>query len=170
MAEEKKRKKRGLTVAKADKEEFERVWDFVHVMERLFDDRGFLSHDEWWNWDDEEEDKQELRKIQQELGCDEEDEEILLEFIKRRWSSANYSGSFGRILFDCETLIDNCCDPELDYLEFKPSIMYAERNALEKVEKIITSGEGDGLTAERILDRIKEMIEESKKEDEEDSV
>ena len=62
-------------------------------------------------------------------------------------------------------MIDNCCDPKLDHLEFKPSIMYAERNALEKVEKIIARGEKKGQSADKILTTIKARIEKSKKED-----
>lgn len=162
--EEKKTVKHKITVAKAKKAEFRRVWAFVHAMEKLFDWRlGFTE--EWWQWPDDDTDYKALRRIQKELECDEEEERVVLEFVKRRFLDANYNGSFGRILFDCETLIDNCCDPKVDYLEFKPSIRYAERIALEKVEKIIIRGEKKGLSAEKILSRIKERIEESKKED-----
>lgn len=156
--------KHGLTVAKADKREFKLVWGFVHAMEALFDQRGGFV-EEWWTWPDDDQNYKQLRKIQKELDCDEEDNEVVLEFVKRKFREANYSGSFGRILFDCETLIDNCCDPKLDYLEFKPSIMYAERNALEKVEKIIARGQKKGQSADKILAAIKKRIEESKKED-----
>ena len=164
MTEEKRTKKCGLTVAKADKDEFKRVWAFANAMEALFEGRGGFV-DEWWNWDDDDKDKKLMRKIQKELECEKEDEQILLEFVKRKWREANYCGSVGRILFDCETLIANCCDPKKDYLEFKPSIMYAERIAMEKVEKIITRGEKKGLSPEKILARIKERIELSKQED-----
>lgn len=156
--------KHGLTVAKAKKSEFKLVWGFVHAMEALFDRRGGFV-EEWWTWPDDEKDYKQLRKIQKELGCDEEDNEVVLEFVKRKFREANYYGSFGRILFDCETLIENCCDPKLDYLEFKPSIMNAEQIALEKVEKIITRGQKKGLPADKIIERIMARIEESKKED-----
>jgi uncharacterized protein with gpF-like domain len=43
--------------------------------------------------------------------------------------------------------------------------MYAERNALEKVEKIITRGQKKGLSADKIIERIMARVEESKKED-----
>ncbi len=43
--------------------------------------------------------------------------------------------------------------------------MYAERIALEKVEKIIDRGEKKGMSAEKILAKIRERIEESKKEE-----
>lgn len=155
--------KYGLTVAKAKKSEFKLVWGFVHAMEALFDRRGGFV-EEWWTWPDDDKDYKQLRKIQKGLGCDEEDDEVVLEFVKRKFREANYCGSFGRILVDCETLIENCCDPKLDYLEFKPSIMNAEQIALEKVEKIITSGQKKGLPADKIIERIMARIEESKKE------
>ena len=157
--------KHGITVAKAKKSEFKLVWGFVDAMEALFDQRsGFVRG--WWTWPDDDKDYKQLRKIQKELDCDEKDNEVVLEFVKRKFREANYSGSFGRILFNCETLIENACDPKLDYLEFKPSIMYAERIALEKVEKIITRGQKKGLSADKIIERIMARIEESKKENE----
>ena len=163
MAETKTTKHK-VTVAKADKDEFKLVWGFVHAMEALFDGRGGFVEG-WWTWPDDDKDYKMMRKIQKELDCDEEDEQVVLEFVRRKFLEANYCGSFGRILFNCETLIENCCDPKLDYLEFKPSIMYAERIALEKVEKIIDRGEKKGMSAEKILAKIRERIEESKKED-----
>jgi hypothetical protein len=162
--EEKKVVKHKLTVAKAKKSEFKLVWGFVHAMEALFDRRGGFV-EEWWTWPDDDKDYKQLRKIQKELGCDEEDNEVVLEFVKRKFREANYCGSFGRILFDCETLIENCCDPKLDYLEFKPSIMNAEQIALEKVEKIITRSQKKGLSADKIIERIMARIDESKKEE-----
>ena len=167
--------KHKCTVAKATQEEFDRVWDFVHPMEALFDGRGFFPNEEdWRDWDDDDEDKKLLLKIEKELlaaGEDEYDGQvdnrlILYEFMKVKFLKANYSGSIGRILFDCSTLIDNCCDPDLDYLEFKPSIMHAERIALEKVEQIITDGEQQGQSPEQIIAAIRQRIEESKKEEE----
>jgi hypothetical protein len=154
----------GIKVAKATADEFNRVRSFVEAMEALFDGRGFFAAD-WRDWPDDDEDKKLMRKIVTEMEYDEEDDMVVLEFVKRKFRKANFSGSFGRILFNCETLIDNCCDPELDYIEFKPSIMYAERDALEKVEAIIANGERQGLSAGRIIDDIKKRIEESKMED-----
>lgn len=165
--------KHECTVAKATQEEFDRVWGFVRPMKALFDGRGFFSNEEdWRDWDDDDEDKKRLLKIEKELlaaGEDEYDDHvdnrlILYEFMKVKFLEANYSGSIGRILFNCSTLIDNCCDPDLDYLEFKPSIMHAERNALEKVEKVITQGENSGCSADKILAMIKKMIQKSKEE------
>jgi hypothetical protein len=53
---------------------------------------------------------------------------ILFEFIKRKWKNTNYCGSFQRIVTDADCLIDNVCDPDLDYLEFKPEYKEAIEN------------------------------------------
>ena len=50
---ETKTTKHGLTVAKATKQEFKRVWGFVHAMENLFDSRSFFSSEEDWRECDE---------------------------------------------------------------------------------------------------------------------
>lgn len=171
---EEKTTKHSLTVAKATKLEFKRAWGFVHAMENLFDSRSmFSSEEDWRGWDDTDPDKRLMLRIEKELIDDGEamwdgradNDQILFAFIKRKWREANRSGSVGRILFDCETLIDNCCDPKLDYLAFKPSIMYAQQRALEMIEKIILRGEKRGLTADKIVERIKKRIENEKKED-----
>ena len=130
-----------MKMAKACPEEFDRVMGFINVMEALFDGRSFFSQEESWReWNDDDEDKKLLLEIEKEVK--EEDGEtvwdgvdnrlILYEFIKRKWRKANYSGSFGRIVMDAEVLIDNACDPSLDYLEFKPEIMEAINEYNEK--------------------------------------
>lgn len=129
-------------MAKANPEEFERTMKFVNIMEALFESNPYSlmeSETSWREWDDDDEDKQLLLEIEKEVL--EEDGDywngkpdsrlVLFEFIKRKWKESNYSGSFGRIIMDAEVLIDNACDPELDYLEWKPEI----KTALEKYEK-----------------------------------
>ena len=124
-----------MKVAKAEKEEFDKVYDFINVMDDLFDSRFFSHEEEWRNWDDDDEDKKLLLEIEEEIKeTDGEDiwgvdnRLILYEFIKRKWKKANYYGSFQRIVTDAECLIDNVCDPDIDYLEYKPEI----KEALEK--------------------------------------
>lgn len=136
----------GLRMAKANPEEFERTMKFVNIMEALFESNPYSlmeSETSWREWDDDDEDKQLLLEIEKEVL--EEDGDcwdgrpdnrlVLFEFIKRKWKESNHSGSFGRIIMDAEVLIDNACDPELDYLEWKPEI----KEALEKYEKEETS-------------------------------
>lgn len=133
----------GLKMAKADPEEFERVMSFVIVMEALFESRSIFSHEEdWRDWPDDDEDKKTLLDIEKEVkeedgtdwNGDADNRLILYEFIKRKWKQANFSGSFGRIIMDAEVLIDNACDPDLDYLEFKPEILAAMKEYEEKEE------------------------------------
>lgn len=133
----------GLKMAKADPEEFERVMSFVRVMETLFESRSFFSNEEdWREWDDDDEDKKMLLEIEKEVkeedgtdwDGDADNRLILYEFIKRKWRQANFSGSFGRIIMDAKVLIDNACDPALDYLEFKPEILAAMKEYEEKEE------------------------------------
>ena len=123
-----------MKVAKADKDDFERVWNFFIPVEALFDNRHGCYHDEdWRDWDDDDEDKKELLEIENQLR-EEEGEDIwgrvdnrlvLFEFIKRRFQAAEYCGGIGRILTDAETLIESVCDPDLDYIEYRPEIKKA---------------------------------------------
>lgn len=166
--------KRGLTVAKATPDEFDKVWGFLHSMEALFDSRSFFDTEEdWREWDDDDEDKQMLLKFEKEIiesdgSCWDgkaDNRLILYEFMKHKFKEANYSGSIGRILLDCQTLIENVCDPDLDYLEFKPGIMHAQRMAVEQVENVIDEAEQEGRSPEEILASVKAFIGESKKEE-----
>ena len=125
-----------MKVAKAEQEEFDRVYNFINVMEALFDTRWCSHEEDWRDWNDKDPDKQLLLEIEQEVK--ESDGEniwdgvdnrlILYEFIKRKWKNANYCGSFGRIVCDADVLINNVCDPDLDYLEYKPDM----KEVLEK--------------------------------------
>ena len=128
-----------MKVAKADEKEFDKVYDFINVMDDLFDSRFFSHEEEWRNWDDDDEDKKLLLEIEEEVKeTDGEDvwggvdnRLILYEFIKRKWKKVNWGGSFQRIVTDAEVLIENTCDPNLDYLEFNPEI----REAMEEYNK-----------------------------------
>ena len=135
-----------MRVAKADKEEFDEVYNFINVMDALFDNRSFFSQEECWrDWDDEKEDKKLLLEIENDLKLSEYEDEpdnrlILYEFIKRKWNKANYCGSFGRIVMNADVLIDNACDPDLDYLEFKPEIIKAVKE-YEQNHKVNEDGQ-----------------------------
>lgn len=129
-----------MKVAKADSKEFDKVYNFINIMDSLFDNKYWLdSEEDWRNWDDEDEDKKLLLEIEKELKESEsldiwgdiDNRLILFEFIKRKWRETNYSGSFQRIVTDADVLIDNVCDPNLDYLEYKPEI----KEAIDKYEQ-----------------------------------
>ena len=125
----------GLKMAKADPEEFDKVMGFVNIMDDLFDDKFFSTEEDWREWDDDNEDKKLLLEIEKELVEDgdgtsvwddhPDNRLILYEFIKRKWRSVNYFGSFQRIVMDAQVMIENACDPDLDYLEYKPEIQKA---------------------------------------------
>lgn len=159
--------KHKLTVCKAKPEEFKRVRGFVNAMENLLDTRSFFDAEEdWKDWPKGDPDRKLMDKIVKELDDEASDNRLVVyEFMKRKFREANYGGSIGRILFNCETLIQNCCDPKLDHLEFKPSIMYAQRDALLKVQKQILSGEKRGRSAESILNSLKKWIDKQISED-----
>jgi len=126
-----------MKVARADKEEFDNVYNFINIMDELFDSRWCFSQEEnWKEWDENDPDKQLIDKIAEEAerefgDCYYLNNLILFEFIKRKWKETNYCGSFQRIVTDAECLIDNVCDPDLDYLEFKPEY----KEAIEEYNK-----------------------------------
>ena len=128
-----------MKVAKADNEEFDKVYKFINVMDNLLDNRSwYADEDDWKNWDDDDQDKIELLKIEKEvketdggIWGDVDNRLVLFEFIKKKWREVNYSGSFQRIITNAEVLIDNVCDPNLDYLEYKPEI----KEAIDKYEQ-----------------------------------
>ncbi len=138
----------GLKMAKADKEEFEITMGFVRVMAAIFEGRSFFSTEEdWRNWPDDDEDKKMILEIEKEVIDEDgtcwdgkpDNRLVLYEFIKRKWQAANFHGSFGRIILDAKVLIDNACDPDLDYLEFKPEILAAMKEYEEKEEMMETA-------------------------------
>lgn len=122
-----------MKIAKAEPEEFNKVMNFINIMEALFESRGMFDNSECWrDWPDNDPDKQLLLKIEKEV-IDEDGETlfgpdnrlILYEFIRRKWNEANWCGSFGRIVFDAQVMIENACDPDLDYLEYNKNIKEA---------------------------------------------
>lgn len=128
-----------MKVAKAEEKEFDKVYGFIIAMDNLFDSRFFSREEDWRDWPDDDEDKKLLLEIEKEIKETDEGDLwgnvdnrlIVYEFIKRKWKEANWCGSFQRIVTNAEVLIKNACDPDLDYLEFKPEI----REAMEEHNK-----------------------------------
>ena len=64
-------------------------------------------------------------------GEDDEPEPIddsqFIELIRDKWGiyRPGVSHSWFRVVFGCQILIDNCCDPDADTLEFRPDIAKA---------------------------------------------
>ena len=124
-----------MKMSRATDEEIDEVIGFFNIMEALFESRNFFSGEESWRgWDDDDEDKKQLLAIEKELKSEWDDEAdnrlVLYEFIKRKWKKINYNGSFGRVAMDAMVLIDNVCDKNFDYLEYKPGL----KEVIEKWE------------------------------------
>ena len=60
----------GLTIAKASKEDFEKVYNLLQPMEELFNSH-WSNEEEWTEWDDADKDKKELLAIRKEIAEEE---------------------------------------------------------------------------------------------------
>lgn len=58
-------------------------------------------------------------------------DEMFVELIRKHWGGRfrpnGVDAAWTRVVHGCDVLIDNCCDPDLDHLEFREDI----RNFLE---------------------------------------
>lgn len=121
-----------MKAAKADREEVEKVQALYSLMEFLWDGR-WNSDEDWRDWDDDNEDKIALLKLEEELkeyeGTDldghVDNRIILYEYFKRRFIEADEYGSIGRVLMNADVLIEQVCNPDLDYLDFNSEIKEA---------------------------------------------
>lgn len=101
----------GFTIAKASKEDFEKVYNLLQPMEELFNSH-WSNEEEWTEWDDDDKDKKELLAIRKEIAEEEhyyeEDVDnrlVLFEFIKRRMQLCGCS-NWQRVVIAAECLID----------------------------------------------------------------
>ena len=120
-----------MKVARATEEEIDKVYDFINTMDNLLDNRSWYADEESWKeWDDDDTDKKQLLQIEEDLKCCgiEDSKVVLYEFIKKKWREVNYNGSLQRVVANADVFIDNVCDPNVSYLEFKPEL----KEAIEK--------------------------------------
>lgn len=120
---------RGMRIAKATPEDFEGLRDFRHFCEGVLEKQRFSlrsPEDNWEEWDDDDEDKQWILKMRKEIaeeeGIEPEDVDIrivLYECLKRIYRKAN---GWYRVTTAADVLIDNVCDPQKDYLDYRPSL------------------------------------------------
>lgn len=117
----------GLTIAKADKEDFEAVYNLLVPMEELFNSH-WSNEEAWIEWDDDDEHKRELLRIRKEVAqeehCDEDEVDnrlVLYEFIKRKMQNCACS-EWRRVVTAAECLIDTFCDPHVDFLAWRPDL------------------------------------------------
>lgn len=118
---------RGMKIAKASNEDFDKVYNLLQPMEELFNSH-WNNEENWIEWDDEDKDKQELLVIRKEIAeedhYDEEDVDnriVLFEFIKRRMRLCGCS-NWQRVVIAAECLIETFCDPQEDFLSWRPDL------------------------------------------------
>lgn len=123
--------KYSMKCAKPDEEDFDKFTKLM-VLENLFDGRYWSSReDEWREWDDDDEDKQELLECEEYVrecndlskSDDVDNDLILCEYVRRLFSGN--SSAFRRVEMAAMMGIDNCFDPDIDYIDWKPEIKNA---------------------------------------------
>ena len=124
-----------ITIAKASKNDFEKVYNLLSPMEELFNNR-WSNEESWTEWDDDNEDKLELLAIRKEIAeeeyCDEDEVDnrlVLYEFIKRRMRLCGCS-NWQRVVTAAECLIDTFCDPQESCLAWRPDLKRAMYNTM----------------------------------------
>jgi hypothetical protein len=119
----------GMRLAKPDDEDFDTTRQFLQLCEGLWDCRERYSFSreetERKKWDEDDTDYLECLRIRKILAADEDisekevdDRLILYELIKSRYKKCDTN--WGRVIMTAVTLLDNVCDPTLDYVEFYP--------------------------------------------------
>lgn len=119
----------GMRLAKPDEDDFKTTREFLQLCETLWDSRQRYSlraeESEWKRWDEDDPDHQEClrirRSIAEEEGISEkevDDRIIMYELLRRRYKKCDTN--WGRVLMTASVLLDNVCDPTLDYVEFYP--------------------------------------------------
>lgn len=75
------------------------------------------------------------------------DAERFMELVRKRWNEygPGVGSSWRRVVFGCETLIANCCDPDADVLEWRPEIraFIEQLNAASTATAAATAATGD---------------------------
>lgn len=99
-----------VKMAKATKEDMDRVRRFLEMIEEVMEYGTYTEPSE----DDEDESEP--------IGT-----ERLFELIEAAWNPTGLGvgTSWRRVVYGCEILIDNACDPEADTLEWRPDIKAA---------------------------------------------
>lgn len=94
-------------VAKADKEDIVRIMDFFLMLEEVIEYGTYTRPNP-----EEEETSEDV------------DEERIVELIRAAWGERGpgVGPSWRRVVMGCAVLIDNCCDPDADTLEWRPDV------------------------------------------------
>lgn len=115
-----------MRVAKPDQEILDAVTGFIHAAELMLEKGNFSLQCPYENCndlDDDDEDKQIIIRLRKFIAANEEVEEseidgriVAYEYLRRK-----YSNRLGHLNMTAHVLLDNCCDPNKDYLDFHPS-------------------------------------------------
>ena len=105
-----------MKMAKAKPNDFKLMHKLHSIMENVFDNQ---SHP---------------YDIDKELTDEDDEKSLVFEAIKRWWERDSHS--WMRVVWGCEMLIENCCDPDGECLEFNP-LFAASDDLLEALETAI---------------------------------
>jgi len=99
-----------MKMAKASDEEIQTMRDFMLFLENAIENGFVLEADD----------------TERDLDGDKE----IMDEIEKRWGKAG--AAWRRVIEGFDVLVHGCCDPDLDYLEWKPEI----RAALNLASKV----------------------------------
>jgi hypothetical protein len=108
-----------VKIAKADKEDIDRLTAFFFMLEEMIEYGTYTQPNP-----DEEDVSEEV------------DDERMVELIRAAWGERGpgVGPSWRRVVLGCAVLIDNCCDPNADTLEWRPDVRAWLENQSEEAD------------------------------------
>ena len=117
----------GLTVHKLDSEEVNSIRGFIQASELMLESdkySRFSPFDKYEDLDDEDEDKIKIEGIRKRIAKEEDirPQDVDGRIVAYEYLKFKYTHRLPVVLLNATILIDNCCDPLLDYLAYRPSL------------------------------------------------
>lgn len=117
-----------MRMHKMEEKEIQAVREFIWAAEAMLEREKFSFTEPWakWkDWDDDDDDKKIIQRIVRDVareeGCSEDSVDgriVAYEYIAKKYTHrlqvANMTASI---------LIENCCDPHKNYLDYRPSLI-----------------------------------------------
>lgn len=147
-------KTQGLRMATATKDDIKRLYLLYNVLENL-GKYNATSMDDFDHF--EEDEKRQIKRIFNE--DDEIDSEELISYLH------GLTWGFHRVVMGFEVLFDNCCDPSLDHLDWKPKIK-KQLDLIEAIGEKLRAGESVTITPESEEGKLILEVTEEEKESE----
>lgn len=147
-------KTQGLRMATATKDDIKRLYLLYNVLENL-GKYNATSMDDFDHF--EEDEKRQIKRIFNE--DDEIDSEELISYLH------GLTWGFHRVVMGFEVLFDNCCDPTIDHLDWKPEIK-KQLDLIEAIGEKLRSQESVTITAESEEGKLILEVTEEEKESE----